>query len=104
MYAIVEIGGKQYKIAEGEAFETELVKDAKAGDPVVMDKVLAVKTDSDLKVGTPYVQGAKVTATLVENGRYKKVITVKFRRRRGYRRVKNHRQWYSMLKVEKIEA
>jgi|UniRef100_A0A7V3REE5 large subunit ribosomal protein L21 len=104
MYAIVEIGGKQYKISEGEAFETELVKGFKEGDNVVMDKVIAIKTDSDFKIGTPYVQGAKVMATLVENGRYKKVITIKFRRRKGYRRVKNHRQWYSLLKVDKIEA
>ncbi|HEU24571.1 MAG: 50S ribosomal protein L21 [Mesoaciditoga sp.] len=104
MYAILEIGGKQYKISEGEAFKTELVKNAKEGEQIVIDKVLAVKNDKDLKIGSPYLEGAKVTATLVENGRYKKVITVKFRRRKGYRRVKNHRQWYSLLKVEKIEA
>ncbi len=104
MYAILEIGGKQYKLSEGESFKTELVKGATAGEQIVIDKILAVKDDKDLRVGSPYLEGAKVTATLLENGRYKKVITVKFRRRRGYRRVKNHRQWYSMLKVDKIEA
>lgn len=104
MYAILEIGGKQYKISEGEAFKTELVKGVKEGDQVVIDKILAIKDDGGLKIGSPYLEGAKATTVLVENGRYKKVITVKFRRRRGYRRVKNHRQWYSMLKVEKIEA
>lgn len=104
MYAILEVGGKQYKVAEGESFETELVKNIKEGEQIVIDKVLAVRNNDNLKIGSPYLDGAKVTATLVKNGRYKKVITVKFRRRKGYHRVKNHRQWYSMLKVEKIEA
>ncbi len=104
MYAIVEVGGKQYKVVEGESFETEKFRDLKEGDTVVLDKVLAVRSENDSKIGAPYVEGAKVKATLVKNGRYKKVITVKFKGRKGYKRTKNHRQWYSLLKVEKIEA
>ncbi len=104
MYAVVEVGGKQYKISEGGTFKTERFRDAKEGDTVVLDRVLALRRDDDAKIGSPYVEGAKVTTTLVGNGRYKKVITVKFRGRKGYRRSKNHRQWYSMLKVEKIEG
>jgi len=104
MYAIVEVGGKQYKLSEGEAFKTERFKSVKEGEEVVIDKVIALKKDDEVKIGSPYVEGAKVKATLVKNGRYRKVLTVKFKGRKGYRRVKNHRQWYSMLKVEKIEG
>ncbi len=104
MYAVVEVGGKQYKVSEGDIFKTERFRDVKEGDNVVLDRVLAVKGDDNAKIGSPYVEGAKVTATLVNNGRYRKVITVKFKGRKGYRRTKNHRQWYSMLKVEKIEG
>jgi large subunit ribosomal protein L21 len=104
MYAIVEVGGKQYKVSEGESFETERLRNVKEGENVTLDKVLAVKGENDSKIGSPYVDGAKVTATLVKNGRYKKVYTIKFKGRKGYRRVKNHRQWYSLLKVEKIEG
>ncbi len=103
MYAVVEVGGKQYKVSEGDIFKTERFRDVKEGDNVVLDRVLAVKGNDSAKIGSPYVEGAKVTATLVNNGRYRKVITVKFKGRKGYRRTKNHRQWYSMLKVEKIE-
>ncbi|WP_456400222.1 50S ribosomal protein L21 [Mesoaciditoga sp.] len=104
MYAIVEVGGKQYKVSEGDSFETEKLKNVKEGESVTLEKVLAVKNEKDTKIGSPYVEGAKITATLVKNGRYKKVHTIKFKGRKGYKRVKNHRQWYSLLKVEKIEA
>ncbi len=104
MYAIVEIGGKQYKVAEGEEFETERLKNVKEGESVTINKVLAVHGEGTPTIGTPYVEGAKVLATLVKNGRYKKVFTVKFKGRKGYRRAKNHRQWYSLLKIDKIEA
>ncbi len=104
MYAVVEIGGKQYKVAQGEEFETELLKGVKEGESVTIDKVLAIGGEGSPKIGMPYVEGAKVQATLVKNGRYKKVITIKFKGRKGYRRVKNHRQWYSLLKVESIEV
>ena len=105
MYAVVEIGGKQYRLSEGETFKTERLSNLKEGDSFVLDRVLTVKADEgEPKIGTPYVDGAKVVTTLVSNGRYKKVLTVKFRSRKGYHRSKNHRQWYSMLKVEKIEG
>lgn len=104
MYAIVEVGGKQYRLSEGEAFKTERFRDIKEGEQVVIDKVIAIKNDNETKIGSPYVNGAKVKATLVKNGRYRKVLTVKFKGRKGYRRSKNHRQWYSLLKVEKIEG
>ncbi len=104
MYAIVEVGGKQYRLSEGEAFKTERFRDIKEGEQVVIDKVIAIKNDNETKIGSPYVNGAKVKAVLVKNGRYRKVLTVKFKGRKGYRRSKNHRQWYSLLKVEKIEG
>ena len=104
MYAIVEVGGKQYRLSEGEAFKTERFRDIKEGEQVVIDKVIAIKNDNSTKIGSPYVNGAKVKAVLVKNGRYRKVLTVKFKGRKGYRRSKNHRQWYSLLKVEKIEG
>ncbi|AEX86054.1 50S ribosomal protein L21 [Marinitoga sp. 1135] len=103
MYAIIEVGGKQYKVEEGMELYTEKLVGYEPGAEVVLDKVLFVKGDS-AKIGKPYVENAKVVAEVVKHGKDKKVLVVKFQGRKNYRRKKGHRQHYTALKIKKIEA
>ena len=103
MYAIIETGGKQYKVQEGDVLNVELLH-AEAGDSVVIDKVLMVNKDGQLSVGAPYVNGAKVTLKVEGNGKAKKVVIYKFKAKKNYRRKKGHRQPFTKVVVEKIEA
>ncbi|SRR6056297_572825 len=101
MYALIEIKGKQYKATEGTTLTVDrLEKDA--GEALEFDTVLLTSNDGKVKVGAPYVKGAKVTATLEEHNKGKKVVVKKFKRRKGYRRTQGHRQQYSLLKVTGI--
>ncbi|PNR97149.1 50S ribosomal protein L21 [Petrotoga sp. 9PWA.NaAc.5.4] len=104
MYAIVDVGGKQYKVEEEQIIYVEKVKSVEAGDEITLDKVLFLKTDENSKVGTPYVDGAKVVAEVVEHGKDRKVQIVKFEGRKNYRRKKGHRQPYTALKVKEIQG
>ena len=104
MYAILEFGGKQYKVEEGQTLYTEKVNGVEPGSSFVFDKVLFVKKDDSVKVGSPYVQGAKINAEVIEHGKDEKMLVVKFRRRKMYRRVNGHRQQFTALKITKIEA
>ena len=103
MYAIIETGGKQYKVQEGDVLKVELLP-AAAEDNVVIEKVLLVNKDGQLQVGNPYVDGAKVTLKVQEHGKAKKVIIFKFKAKKNYRRKQGHRQPYTQAVVEKIEA
>jgi len=103
MYAIVATGGKQYRVEEGETLRVEKLF-ADAGDSVELDKVLLVGEGSDIKIGAPYLDGAKVTATVTANGRGDKVKIVKFRRRKHSRRQAGHRQSYTEIKITGISA
>lgn len=103
MYAVIETGGKQYKVQEGDVLHVELLH-AEAGETVAIDKVLMVNKDGELKVGAPYVEGAKVTLKVEENGKAKKVVVFKFKAKKNYRRKKGHRQPFTKVTVEKIEA
>lgn len=100
MYAIIETGGKQYKVEEGQIIEVEKVP-FEVGEKVELDKVLLV-ADNGVKVGRPMVEGAKVLATVVEHGRGEKVIVFKFKPKKRYRRKLGHRQPYTRLRIEKI--
>ena len=100
-YAVVEAGGKQYRVAVGQVFEIEKI-DAEAGAEVTLDKVLAVSDGSALKVGAPLVEGAAVTVTVVEQFRGDKVVTFKKKRRKGYRRTIGHRQDLTRVQVKAI--
>lgn len=100
MYAIIETGGKQVKVQEGEAIYVEKV-DATADEKVTFDKVLFVGGD-DVKVGSPYVEGATVEAKVDKQGRGKKISVIKFKRKKNYSRKQGHRQPYTKLVVEKI--
>lgn len=101
MYAIVETGGKQYRVKEGDTLFIEKL-DVEQGDKVEFDKVLAVSKDGQLSLGTPVVDGAKVTATVLENGKAPKIIVFKYKAKKDYRKKQGHRQPYTKVKVEQI--
>ena len=101
MYAIIATGGKQYKVAEGDLLKVEKL-DVEAGSTVTFDQVVAV-SDGSLKVGED-VANATVTATVIEQGRGKKVIVYKYKRKTGYHKKNGHRQAYTQVKIEKINA
>ena len=101
MYAIIATGGKQYKVSEGDVIKVEKI-DAEAGNTVTFDQGIAV-SDNTLKVGAD-VANATVTATVMEQGRGKKVIVYKYKRKTGYHKKNGHRQAYTQVKIEKINA
>lgn len=101
MYAIIATGGKQYKVAEGDVIKVEKIA-AEAGDTVTFDQVIAV-SDENLKVGEA-VANATVSATVMEQGRGKKVIVYKYKRKTGYHKKNGHRQAYTQVKIDKINA
>lgn len=100
-YAVLETGGKQYRVTTGATIETELL-DAEAGQDVELNTVLAVSDGKELKVGMPYVEGAKVVLTVVGHKRGKKVINFKKKRRKGYSRRVGHRQELTVSTVKAI--
>ncbi|MFB4162905.1 50S ribosomal protein L21 [Alteribacillus sp. JSM 102045] len=102
MYAIIETGGKQVKVEEGQEIYVEKL-DASEGDAVTFENVVFVGGD-DVKVGSPYVDGAKVTAKVDKHGRQKKITVWKFKRRKNYSRKIGHRQPYTKVVIDKIEA
>jgi len=101
MYAVIKTGGKQYQVTEGDVIQVDLMQ-GQPGDPVEIDDVLMVKTDSDVKIGTPMVKGAKVSATIMDHVKGKKIVVFKFKRRKDYRRKQGHRQKYTKLRIEAI--
>ncbi|HIS47525.1 MAG TPA: 50S ribosomal protein L21 [Candidatus Scybalocola faecigallinarum] len=102
MYAIIATGGKQYKVAEGDIIRVEKLG-VEAGESVTFDQVLVVSGD-DVKVGNPTVEGASVSATVVGEVKGKKVIVYKYKRKTGYHKKNGHRQAYTKVKIEKINA
>jgi len=102
MYAVIESGGKQHRVSEGESLRLEKL-DAATGDTVEFDRVLMVGGD-EIRVGTPVVEGAKVTAEVVDHGRHAKVKIVKFNRRKHHRKETGHRQWYTEVRITGISA
>jgi large subunit ribosomal protein L21 len=102
VYAIIATGGKQYKVAEGDVVFVEKLG-AEAGEKVTFEDVLAVRDDTSLKVGED-VTAASVTASVIENGKAKKVIVYKYKSKTGYHKKNGHRQQYTKVKIEKINA
>jgi len=100
-YAVIETGGKQYRVEQGSVLDVELL-DAEVGKKVKLSRVLAVSDGKDLKIGTPEVKGAAVTAEVLDQHRAKKVVAFKKKRRKGYRKKIGHRQNMMKIKVEKI--
>lgn len=101
MYAVIETGGKQYRVQEGDVVTIEKLN-VEAGEKVEFDKVLVLAGEGDLKVGAPYVEGAKVFGEVVENGKGQKVIIFKYKSKKDYRKKQGHRQPYTMVKIESL--
>ena len=102
MYAIIATGGKQYKVSEGDVIKVEKL-DAKVGESFTFDQVLIVN-NGEVKVGDPTVAGASVEASVISEGRGKKVIVYRYKRKSGYHKKNGHRQSYTEVKIEKINA
>ncbi|MDG4595770.1 MAG: 50S ribosomal protein L21 [Candidatus Contendobacter sp.] len=103
MYAVIKTGGKQYRVTEGQTLQVEKL-DAEEGASVEFDQVLMIADGDRIQVGAPYVEGARVTATVESQGRGPKVVIVKFRRRKHYRKTQGHRQSYTELRVSGISG
>lgn len=103
MYAVIATGGKQYRVQEGAIVRVEKL-DAAEGDSVEFNQVLLVGAGADLKLGKPFLAGAKVAGTVAKHGRHDKVRIVKFRRRKHYKREGTHRQPYTEVKITSIVA
>lgn len=101
MYALVEIKGKQYKAEKGAVLKVDKFGN-EAGDKVEFDSVLFLSGEGDPKIGSPYVEGAKVTAVVKDTVKDSKIKVFKFKRRKGYKRTQGHRQQYTLLQVEDI--
>lgn len=103
LYAIIETGGKQYRVAPGDTIRVERLP-AGEGETVTFDRVLAVERDGEFRVGTPTVEGARVSARVVSHGKGPKILVFKFRAKSNYRRRQGHRQPFTELQIESIEG
>jgi large subunit ribosomal protein L21 len=103
MYAVVRTGGKQLRVAPGDAVRVEKLE-GNVGDRIELSEVLLVAGEGDTRIGTPLVTGAKVVGTITAQDRGEKIIIFKMKRRKGYRRKNGHRQYFTELRVESIEA
>lgn len=102
-HAIIETGGKQYRVAEGDVLFIEKLN-VEGGDAITFDRVLAVIDDNGSKFGSPIIEGANVSASVVKNGKFKKVRVYKMKRRKGYHKTIGHRQPYTQVQIGTITA
>ncbi len=102
MYAIVETGGKQYRVSEGDTLKVEKIP-AEQGGEVIFERVLALDDGNGLQVGHPFLEGCQVKGRVVNQGRSRKIIVFKYKPKKKYRRKKGHRQPYTQVRIEKIE-
>ena len=103
MYAVIATGGKQYKVSEGDVVFFEKL-DAEEGKTVSFDNVVLVSDGKDVKIGTPYVKGAKVEGTVVAHGKGNKILVYKYKAKKNYRRTQGHRQPFTKVEITKIVA
>lgn len=101
MYAVIKTGGKQYRVEQGQTIRVETLR-AEAGESIDFPEVLMVANGDDIKIGTPIVEGAKVSGTIVEHGRHKKIEIIKFKRRKHHMKRQGHRQNYTAVRIESI--
>ncbi|SEI54837.1 large subunit ribosomal protein L21 [Allopseudospirillum japonicum] len=103
MYAVIKSGGKQYRVQEGQVLKLEKLE-VPTGESLDFDQVLLLGSDDEIKVGAPLVEGAKVTAEVLEHGRGDKVTIIKFRRRKHHMKRQGHRQWYTEVRITGING
>jgi large subunit ribosomal protein L21 len=103
MYAVIQTGGKQYRVEEGTYLKIEKLE-LGTGDSIEFDKVLMIESDGNVQVGLPFIEGGKVTATVLSQGRHKKVKIIKFRRRKHHMKQMGHRQYYTEIQITGISA
>ena len=103
MYAVIETGGKQYRVQEGDVITVEKLN-KEAGEAIELDKVLVLNDDKELKVGAPYIEGAKVFGEVVENGKGKKVVIYKYKAKKDYHKKQGHRQPYTMIEIKSLDG
>lgn len=104
MHAVIKTGGKQYRVQAGDVIKVERLAGVEAGDSFTFDQVLAAGTGDGFKVGAPLVDGAKVVAKVMEQGRGRKVIVFKKKKRQGYKKRTGHRQYFTRVQIESVEA
>ena len=103
MYAVIKTGGKQYRVSPGEEVKVEKLP-GEIGDPVAFDKVMMVSDGENVQIGKPYLENTSVVGRLTRHGKNRKIIVLKYKKRKGYRRKKGHRQQFSMVKIENIQS
>lgn len=103
MYAVIETGGKQYRVQQGDVISVEKLE-ANVGDVVAIERVLVLEKDGKVQVGAPVVAGAKAMVKVVEHGKGEKIIVFKYKPKKNYRRKQGHRQPYTKVVIESIEA
>ena len=103
MYAVIETGGKQYRVSEGDIINVEKLG-AEEGAAVTFDRVVAIGKEDELTCGAPYLEGAKVSASVLKNGRAKKIIVFKYKPKKGYRKKQGNRQYFTKVKIDSINA
>lgn len=101
MYAVIQSGGKQHRVIEGETLKVELLKN-QIGETITFNDVLMLVNGDNIQIGAPSVAGATVTAEVISQGRHDKIRIIKMRRRKHYRKQQGHRQWYTELKITAI--
>ncbi len=103
MYAVIKTGGKQYRVTNGDEVKFEKL-DGKVGDSITFERVLLTSDGEKVNVGKPYLKSSKVIGRITQQGKNKKIVVFKYKRRKGYRRKQGHRQDFTLVRVENIEA
>jgi len=103
MYAVIRTGGKQYRVSQGEEVKVERLN-GEVGDTVTFEEVLVTSDGENTQIGQPVVENAKVVGRIVRQGKERKVLVIKYKRRKGYRRKKGHRQMFTQVKIEAING
>ena len=103
MYAVIQTGGKQYRVAPGDTVKVETIV-ADTGQSIELDRVLMITTDDGSQVGRPFIEGGKVTATVTSHGRHPKIKIIKFRRRKHHMKSMGHRQNYTEIRIDGISS
>ncbi len=103
MYAVIQTGGKQYRVEKGDEIRLEKLKH-ETGETVTFDRVLMTSDGEDIQVGRPYLENSKVVGRILRQDKHQKILILKYKRRKGYRRKRGHRQAFTLVRIENIEA